>query len=217
MDRDEAKDVIQELGGKVTTAISKKTTYVVAGDQAGLSKMSKAEEFKIPILSEDGLLDLLRSKSGLNVTQQNGDAETAKIESKTPTKEKHNDKRNKSSAKNVKEEVVTKEKQNSNIKKEKESQIKMKKESILKSEIVQNVKIEQLATKIKEEKPTTSTSVNSQYKQNIQSVENKAWVDKYKPTTLKDIIGQQGAASNVVKYVFYFLQLHILLFHNLPF
>lgn len=54
MTRDEAKDFIKALGGKVTGSISKKTDYLVAGEKAG-SKLTKANSLEIAILNEDGL------------------------------------------------------------------------------------------------------------------------------------------------------------------
>jgi len=59
MTRDEAKERLQALGGKVTGSVSKKTDYVVAGTEAG-SKLAKAEELGIAILDEAGLLNLLQ-------------------------------------------------------------------------------------------------------------------------------------------------------------
>lgn len=56
--RDEAKQKIEEAGGKVTGSVSKKTNYVVAGEDAG-SKLDKARELEIPVLDEAGLLELL--------------------------------------------------------------------------------------------------------------------------------------------------------------
>jgi DNA ligase (NAD+) len=62
--RDEAKAKIEAAGGKVSGSVSKKTSYVVAGEEAG-SKLDKAQELKIPILDEAGLLALLaRSSAG---------------------------------------------------------------------------------------------------------------------------------------------------------
>ncbi|TCS39543.1 DNA ligase (NAD+) [Paucimonas lemoignei] len=57
--RDEASAMIEQAGGKVTGSVSKKTSYVVAGEEAG-SKLAKAEELGIPVLDEDGLLHLLK-------------------------------------------------------------------------------------------------------------------------------------------------------------
>jgi len=60
MTRDEAKEKIQMLGGKVTGGVSSKTHYVVAGEKAG-SKLSKAEKLGVSVLDEAGLLKLLGS------------------------------------------------------------------------------------------------------------------------------------------------------------
>ncbi|MEA5500993.1 NAD-dependent DNA ligase LigA [Limnoraphis robusta] len=58
--RDEAKTLIQNAGGKVTGSVSKKTDYVVVGEDAG-SKLTKAEELGIKQLSEASLLELLNN------------------------------------------------------------------------------------------------------------------------------------------------------------
>lgn len=57
--RDEASAMIEERGGKAAGSVSKKTSYVVAGEAAG-SKLRKAQELGIPVLTEDEFLELLK-------------------------------------------------------------------------------------------------------------------------------------------------------------
>lgn len=60
--RDAAKDMLEAAGAKVSGSVSKKTSYVVAGAEAG-SKLVKAEELGVPVLDEAGMLALLRGES----------------------------------------------------------------------------------------------------------------------------------------------------------
>jgi DNA ligase (NAD+) len=63
MSRDEAKAALEALGAKVAGSVSKKTAYVVAGAEAG-SKLDKAQELGVPILDEQGLMQLLKGDGG---------------------------------------------------------------------------------------------------------------------------------------------------------
>lgn len=59
--RDQAASMIEAAGGKVAGSVSKKTSYLVAGDDAG-SKLAKAQELGVPILDESEFLTLLESR-----------------------------------------------------------------------------------------------------------------------------------------------------------
>jgi DNA ligase (NAD+) len=54
LSRDEAKELIEKAGGKVSSAVSKKTSFVVAGEDAG-TKLNKAKELGIPVINEEEL------------------------------------------------------------------------------------------------------------------------------------------------------------------
>ena len=59
--REEAKERIERAGGKVSGSVSKKTSYVVAGEEAG-SKLEKAEQLGVKVVDEAGLLEMLGSE-----------------------------------------------------------------------------------------------------------------------------------------------------------
>jgi DNA ligase (NAD+) len=63
LSRDAAKDLLEAAGAKVAGSVSKKTHYVVAGEEAG-SKLAKAQELGVPVLDEAGMLALLATGPG---------------------------------------------------------------------------------------------------------------------------------------------------------
>jgi DNA ligase (NAD+) len=61
--REEAKALIEAAGGKVAGSVSKKTDFVVAGEEAG-TKLAKARELSVPVIDEAGLLQLVARPAG---------------------------------------------------------------------------------------------------------------------------------------------------------
>ena len=59
---DYLRDLIEKNGGKASGSVSKKTSYVVAGEAAG-SKLTKAQSLGVPVLTEQGLLELIERGS----------------------------------------------------------------------------------------------------------------------------------------------------------
>ena len=59
MTRDEASDIIKKLGGKTSSSVSKKTTYVIAGENPG-SKLDKAQNLGVIILTEEEFLEMIK-------------------------------------------------------------------------------------------------------------------------------------------------------------
>lgn len=96
--REEAQDLVKRYGGRVTGAPSGKTSFVVVGEGAGASKLAKIEALGLKTLTEDGLLDLIRS-SNTTKGEANDKKETTgrtisispvKVESvKAPKREHH--------------------------------------------------------------------------------------------------------------------------------
>ena len=58
LSRDEASDIIRKAGGKVSGSVSKKTSYVLAGESAG-SKLAKAESLGVNIIDEPELFKMI--------------------------------------------------------------------------------------------------------------------------------------------------------------
>jgi DNA ligase (NAD+) len=77
--REEAGDAVRQAGGKVTSSVSKKTDFVVAGENAG-SKYDKAVELGVTILDEDGLRRLLAEGPDAVRPQESGPVPAAEQE-----------------------------------------------------------------------------------------------------------------------------------------
>ena len=61
--RKEAAALIEQHGGKVTGSVSKKTSYLLAGENAG-SKLEKANSLQGPVISEEGLQQMIKGGTG---------------------------------------------------------------------------------------------------------------------------------------------------------
>jgi len=56
--RSEASEIIEKMGGKTSSSVSKKTTFVLAGDEAG-SKLEKANKLEVKVISEQEFKDMI--------------------------------------------------------------------------------------------------------------------------------------------------------------
>jgi replication factor C subunit 1 len=77
LEREECKKIIESYGGRVTTAVSGKTDYLLAGRDVGKTKTDKADKLRVKIISEDNLLEMIRTRPG------NKDAATKSPSTKT--------------------------------------------------------------------------------------------------------------------------------------
>uniref|UniRef100_A0A8C3LIM6 Replication factor C subunit 1 n=1 Tax=Chrysolophus pictus TaxID=9089 RepID=A0A8C3LIM6_CHRPC len=187
IERDEAKSLIERYGGKVTGNVSKKTNYLVMGRDCGQSKCEKASALGTKIIDEDGLFDLVRTMPGKKSKyEMAAETEAKKAESrhkKTPQKTESG-KRNFSPLKREAD------RKKSNCTPEKGGTFKsVKKEATA----IQKLKDFEHQTVEKKEAPRPKGTLVSESTEN--KTETLLWVDKYKPASLKAIIGQQGEQS----------------------
>lgn len=57
--RDEYKDMIERHGGKNAGSVSKKTSFILAGDNMGPAKLEKARSLGVPVINEDEFLNMI--------------------------------------------------------------------------------------------------------------------------------------------------------------
>ncbi|KAF9409553.1 hypothetical protein HW555_011118 [Spodoptera exigua] len=190
-EKDEVAAAITKYGGCVKSGVSKKVTHVIAGEDAGPAKMAKAQELGIKIINEDEFLKMIVDRS-----QEN---HTSKPEIKKEIKQEKT--LNKSKSKSPKD------KKDNHVDKSRKSPDRIKPETKVRDKSNDSKKPEKFSPKkIKEEKVEASSSstnrnqVNNIKKEVTAIPENtNMWVEKYKPQSIKQIIGQHGDASNVKK------------------
>jgi len=152
LERDECKSLIEKYGGRVTGSISSKTTHLLVGRDGGESKLEKAKELKVKVISEDDLLHLIETRPGDDVTPKKTSSQLKPPPS--PVK--------------VKPIVVTP-----------TNEIDKAKTSLPTSPSIEN------------DSPSTPKLSADE--------STLMWADKYKPRTIKNLIGQQGEKSCVQK------------------
>uniref|UniRef100_A0A673FP95 Replication factor C subunit 1 n=1 Tax=Sinocyclocheilus rhinocerous TaxID=307959 RepID=A0A673FP95_9TELE len=180
MERDDAKSLIERYGGKVTGNISRKTTYLVLGRDSGASKTEKAESFGTKIINEDELLELIRTKPGKKSKYEIA-AENKSSKTRTP------DSRGKPTPPSKKATP-----QGPRPNKRSPSEGKSKPGSASKSgtlgasrsEVKKSLSFDQS----KRASPVSHSTPESEGSSLL-------WVDKYRPRSLKSLIGQQGDQS----------------------
>ncbi|KAM6940643.1 replication factor C subunit 1 [Xenentodon cancila] len=188
MERDDAKSLVERYGGKVTGNISKKTTYLVQGRDSGASKLEKAESFGTKILDEDGLLDLIRTKPGKKSKYEiAAEAESKASKTKTPP--------SKTSKSTPRSQKYSPSKGNSTSphtpSPSKTGQVQRPGARVSEGSTPpgrgsgRTVRRELSLSSSSAPKPSSPTGEGA----------SLLWVDKYRPRSLKAVIGQQGDQS----------------------
>ncbi|XP_032689501.1 replication factor C subunit 1 isoform X2 [Odontomachus brunneus] len=173
LERNEAEDLIRNYGGRSVNSISGKVNYVIVGDEPGPSKLAKASSLGIKQITEDDLLEMIR-------TRPEGRSEDIKP---TTTKAKSNAKKISSTSESDKSLSPKKTKALSVTPKKEASPISSEKTKLsVKTKVSSPV-----------QKPISDES-NSLQEVTI-SIGSQPLVEKYRPKSLKQIIGQQGDRS----------------------
>lgn len=180
MERDEAKSLIERYGGKVTGNVSRKTTYLVLGRDSGVSKTEKAQSFGTKIVNEDKLLDLIRTKPGKKSKYEiAAEAESKATKSKTPdSKGRHTPARRKVAP------------QKCSASKSSPSSAKCQRSTPGTSGASRQGSSSDVRKTLEFDAGKSKASVLAD-----DDGSSLLWVDKYRPCSLKNLIGQQGEQS----------------------
>ncbi|KAK2817008.1 hypothetical protein Q5P01_025199 [Channa striata] len=195
MERDDAKSLIERYGGKVTGNVSKKTTYLIQGRDSGASKLEKAESLGTNILDEDGLLELIRTKPGKKSKYEiAAEAESKASKTKTPPSQ--------ASKRTPRAQKISPSKGNSRSPHTPSpSKTGLAQGSSGKSKDAGTPPGRGLGHMARRELGLSSSASSSLAQGTSSSASvtgNDAsllWVDKYRPRSLKTVIGQQGDHS----------------------
>ncbi|XP_054059576.1 replication factor C subunit 1 isoform X1 [Rissa tridactyla] len=185
IERDEAKSLIERYGGKVTGNVSKKTNYLVMGRDCGQSKCEKASTLGTKVIDEDGLFDLIRTMPG----------KKSKYELAAETEAKKADSRPKRTPQKAEKRNFSPIKREADNKKYKSTPEKGDSVKSVKKETTAVRKLMDFKRQTVEKKETPKPKENLISETNEDGTERLLWVDKYKPVSLKAIIGQQGEQS----------------------
>ncbi|KAM9857419.1 replication factor C subunit 1 [Aulostomus maculatus] len=188
IERDDAKSLIERYGGKVTGNVSKKTTYLVRGRDSGVSKLEKAESMGTTILDEDDLLELIRTKPGKKSKYEiAAEAESKASKTKNPASQ--------SSKCTPKTEKTSPSKGNSRSphtpSPSKTGQVKGHSARTKDGGTPSGRGSGHTARR---ELGLSSSAASSSTPMTLEDA-SLLWVDKYRPCSLKAVIGQQGEQS----------------------
>ncbi|CAL8099615.1 unnamed protein product [Calicophoron daubneyi] len=171
IEREDAQSLIERCGGKVMKTLGKKTEYLVVGREPGESKLSKAETLGTKQLDEDQFFSLIRKLSNESLQSEDTDlAATADTSVSSPTKVKK-----------------------PKLSPSKSTPVKRSAHESPKSTLTAKPVVNRSAS-TGQQQQQQPTKVDFS-KRRVQAPSNQLWVEKYKPTSRRALIGQAGANS----------------------
>lgn len=203
LERNEVDDLIKQYGGRVVAALSKKTNYLVVGDAAGESKLAKADSLHIKKITEDDLLEMIRTrpagKSTDVIHNRSKKKDTSLNKSSTDDDFKSPPKKPSAEVKSVRDEkspFITPVKR-----------VVKDEDSLFKAPAASKENSTATSTSIETARPSTSKD-STPLKAEVGGDHIQALVEKYRPKTMKQIIGQHTDKSCAKKLHFWLMNWH---------
>ncbi|XP_076663268.1 germ line transcription factor 1 [Andrena cerasifolii] len=220
LEREDAEELIKKYGGRVLHQVTKKTNYVIMGDQSGPAKISKANSLNIKTIVENDLLEMIRTRpmgKACDVQQSHARSGDRTKKKSTVWKDRSLSPPKKGTH-TVDQEIKSPLKARSAEKKDGDEDTE--RESRRSSHKIEHhdqdmTKTTKPLTPIKKDQSETMELTKTKEKitdteeaQVTGQVPIQALVEKYRPKTLKQILGQQGDKSNAKKLYGWLMNWH---------
>ncbi|GAA29341.2 replication factor C subunit 1 [Clonorchis sinensis] len=182
IERDDARALIERCGGKVLKTLGKRTNYLVVGREPGEGKLAKAETLSLKQVDEDQLFRLIRELA--NEPEPNGAADDSEAHSPQVEKPKSPTKRSVKQSPYKASPKVT--------------PVKKSRAKSTESPTVLTAKPLFVSSQSISDAQLTTTALQSTRSCSLPAPRppsSELWVDKYKPTSLRTLIGQTGPSS----------------------
>ena len=205
LEREEAEELIKKYGGRIVSLPSKKTNYVIVGDQPGTSKIAKANALNLKTISEDDLLEMIRTRpagQSADIIQPRARSKNRQTQKSTKSDDMSPSPKKRAKISETKETEKLERSPHKKETSEKDEKKQLEKSSHKKEN---DSKLEKTPSPVKKEQNETKTSdvKDVQMKYIARDINDnlslEALVEKYRPKTIKQILGQQGEKSSAKK------------------
>ncbi|CAH8433259.1 unnamed protein product [Schistosoma mattheei] len=210
IEREDAANLIQNCGGKVLKTLGKKTDYLVVGREPGAAKIEKANNLKIKQITEEHLFEMIEKSSNIPLVNHKSNVCSSESSKKLEPVDANDSKQNlKSPKKSPKKNQSTKSPDNAPKSRKHESPNKCAGKSVMSScselpltarpvltnNSTFNNKTDRSHSSGLSKTPTNVIDKQDSLSKEMSSKLSELWVDKYKPTSIRSLIGQNGAQS----------------------
>ncbi|CAH8433424.1 unnamed protein product [Schistosoma bovis] len=210
IEREDAANLIQNCGGKVLKTLGKKTDYLVVGREPGAAKIEKANNLKIKQITEEHLFEMIEKSSNIPLVNHKSNVSSSESSKKLEPVDANDSKQNlKSPKKSPKKNQSTKSPDNAPKSRKHESPNKCAGKSVMSScselpltarpvltnNSTFNNKTDRSHISGLSKTPTNVIDKQDSLSKEMSSKLSELWVDKYKPTSVRSLIGQNGAQS----------------------